>query len=195
MYDLEKVIIANTKEGVVDFEKIMATLDNDYVNPIVAKKTDKEKLSKEAVSSLVKELGIDGESIEDLKLYVKQMGGNTDEIKEANIKLQKEFDELKGNYDLEVDTRTKLETATKETNQLNLIKGLGVTDEKQIKFLQWDFNNQVTDDKKFETLVEEYAKDNKLKTNTRFVKDDFGSTSSSKDIDITEAYERLKNKR
>lgn len=194
MYDLKKVIEANTVDGVVDYEKVMGTLDNDYVNPIVAKKTDKEKLSKEAVSNLVKELGIDGESIEDLKLYVKQMGGNTDEIKEANLALQKEYDKLKADYDLEVDTRTKLENETKETNQLNLIKGLGVTDEKQIKFLQWDFNSQVTEEKPFETLVEEYAKENKLKTNQRFVKDAFGSGGSNNDLDISEAF-AAQNKR
>jgi len=88
MYDLKKVIEANTTDDVVDYTKVMESLDNEYVNPIVAKKTDKEKLSTEAVSHLVKELGLDGvESVDGLKLYVKQIGGTTDEAKEANIKL------------------------------------------------------------------------------------------------------------
>ena len=129
MYDLKEVIKANTVDDVVDYVKVMELLDNDYVNPIVAKKTDKEKLSTEAVSNLVKELGLNGvESTEDLKLYVKKMGGSTDEAKEANILLELSLKELQGKYDGEVDIRTKLETVTKTTNERDAIKALGIED-------------------------------------------------------------------
>ena len=196
MYNLKEVIEANTVDGVIDYEKVMGTLDTDYVNPIVAKKTDKEKLSKEAVSTLVKELGIDGENVDDLKLYIKQMGGNTDEIKEANIKLQKEFDILKSNYDIEVDTRTKLENETKLSNQIALVRGLGFDNENEIEYMQFKFNKLVSDDKTFDQVVEEYAKENGVKTTTRFVKDDFGGKGSDKEIDITNAFDKLmKNRR
>jgi len=191
MYDLKKVIEANTVEGVIDYDKVMGAVDTEYVNPIVAKKTDKEKLTNEAVSAIVQELGIDGKSIDDLKLYVKQMGGNTDEVKEANLLLEKSFKDLETKYNTEVDTRTKLELTQKEEAQTNLIKGLGITDEKQIKYLKWDFNNSVTEDKPFDTVVAEYAKENKLKTTQVFVKDEFGG-GSSRTLDIGEAW---KNRR
>ena len=187
MYDLKKVIDANTNDGVIDFEKVMATLDTDYVNPIVAKKTDKEKLLNETVSNLVKELGIDGESIDDIKLYVKKMGGSTDEIKEANIKLEKELAETKKLYEKEVESRTKVEADLKDKAQTDLIKSLGVTDEKAIKFLKWDLSSQVTEEKPFEQVVAEYAKENEITTTTKFIKDDFGA-GGDKDLDITAAW-------
>ena len=184
MYDLKEVIKANTVDDVVDYVKVMELLDNDYVNPIVAKKTDKEKLSTEAVSNLVKELGLNGvESTEDLKLYVKKMGGSTDEAKEANILLNVALKELQGKYDGEVDIRTKLETVTKTTNEREAIKSLGIEDKDSIDFLHFKLSKLVTDDKDFNTVVAEYAKDKDIvKTATRFVKDDFGSTSNSVDI-------------
>jgi len=182
MYDLKEVITANTVDDVVDYVKVMELLDNEYVNPIVAKKTDKEKLSKEAVTSLVKELGIQGESVEDLKLYIKQMGGSTDEAKEANILLELALKELQGKYDGEVDIRTKLETVTKTTNERDAIKALGIEDKDSIDFLHFKLSKLVTDDKDFTKVVEEYAKEKDVKTTTRFIKDDFGSTSNSVDI-------------
>jgi len=72
MYDLKKVIEEFTVDGVVDYDKVMAKLDNDYVNPIVAKKTDESKLLPKAIAQVVSELGVEGESIDDLKLYVKK---------------------------------------------------------------------------------------------------------------------------
>jgi hypothetical protein len=188
MYDLKAVIEANTNEGVIDYEKVMAKLDSEYVNPIIAKKTDKEKLLKDAVTEVVKELGIEGESVDDIKLYVKKMGGSTDEIKEENLRLTKELEDTKKLYDQEVESRTKVENEIKEKTQLDLIKGLGVEDEKQIKFLKWDFQQQVTEDKTFEQVVEEYAKENEITTTAKFVKDTFGAKGDGKSMDIGEAW-------
>jgi hypothetical protein len=182
MYDLKKVIEANTVDGVIDYDKVMAGLDTDYVNPIVAKKTDKEKLMPEVIASVVKELGIDGESIDDLKLYVKKMGGSTDEVKEENIRLTLEMKELKTNYDTEVETRTKYENETKSANQISKIKALGIEDEEQVEFLKFKFNKQVTEDKDFDTVVAEYAQTNNVKTTTRVIKDDFSNPTGSVDI-------------
>jgi len=191
MYDLNAVIEANTVDEVVDFEKVMESLNNDYVNPIVAKKTDKEKLSKEAVSTLVKELGIDGDGIDAVKLYIKQMGGNTDEVKEANVSLTLQLKELQTNYDTEVETRTNLENKTKTENQITKIKALGDLDDDQVEFLSYKFNKLVTDDKDFDTVVAEYAKEKNVKTTTKFIKDDFSSPKGS--VDIGEVW-REKNK-
>ena len=191
MYDLKKVIEANTVDDVIDYEKVMSALDNEYVNPIVAKKTDKEKLIPEAVASIVKDLGIDGESVDDLKLYVKQMGGNTDAIKEENISLTLKLKELENDLNTKAETLTKYENETKAQKQTAKIKSLGIEDAEQIEFLTYKFNKLVTEEKDFDTVVAEYAKENDVKTTTKFVKDDFGNSQGS--INIAEVWKE-KNK-
>lgn len=195
MYDLKTVIETNTKEGVIDFTTAMATLDSDYVNPIVAKKTDKDKLLSEAVANVVSQLGIEGNSVDDLKLYVKKMGGSTDEVKEENIKILKELENLKTEYNKEVESRTKMEQENKDKSQLELIKGLGISDEKQIRFLKWDLSQQVTDEKSFEQVVEEYAKNNEITTTTRIIKDEFGTNKGAVDIGAAWLEKHNKNRK
>ena len=183
MYDLKTIIEANTVEGVIDYEKVMGNVDSDYVNPIVAKKTDKSKLLPEAVTEVIKGLGLESaESIEDLKLYVKKLGGSTDEAKEANILLDIKMKELQGKYDLEVEARTGLEKITKTTKEYDAIKALGIEDKDSIDFLHFKLSKLVTEDKDFDAVVAEYAKDNNVKTTTRFIKDDFGADKGAVDI-------------
>ena len=194
MYDLKKVIEEFTVDGVVDYDKVMAKLDNDYVNPIVAKKTDESKLLPKAIAQVVSELGVEGESIDDLKLYVKKMGGSTDEFKEANIKLEKQLKELENKYNIEVETRTTLENASKLEKEYAAIKQLGVQDEDQLEFLHFKFNKAVTEEKPYEQVVAEYAKENKLKTTTKFIKNEFGGNTES-GIDISEAFNKLNRRK
>jgi hypothetical protein len=191
MYDLKKVIEANTVDDVIDYEKVMSALDNEYVNPIVAKKTDKEKLIPDVVASIVKDLGIEGNSVDDLKLYVKQMGGNTDEVKEQNVKLTLKLKELENDLNTKVETLNKYENETKAQKQTAKIKSLGIEDAEQIEFLSYKFNKLVTEDKDFDTVVAEYAKENDVKTTAKFVKDDFGNSQGS--INIAEVWKE-KNK-
>jgi len=193
MYDLKAIIEANTQDGVTDFEKVMGSVDSEYVNPIIAKKTDKSKLLPEAVTEVIKGLGLESaESIEDLKLYVKKLGGSTDEAKEANILLDLKVKELQGLYDKEVETRTGLEKKTKLSSEYDTIKALGIEDKDSVDFLHFKLSKLVTDEKDFNTVVAEYAKENDVKTTTRFIKDDFGSNKGS--IDIGEIWKE-KNKR
>ena len=191
-FDIEKLIQQHTNDGEVDYTKINEELETQNRNIVVKEsKKEVEKLKDEQLTNLIKEIGVDGETIDDLKLYIKKLGGSTDEVKEEALKLEKQYNELKAEYDKEVESRTKLETAQKEQAELELIKGLGVTDEKQIKYLKWDLSQQVTEEKDFATVVEEYRKTNDITTTTKFIKDDFGSVKSTKDLDISEA---LKNK-
>jgi len=194
MYDLKKVIEEFTVDEVVDYDKVMAKLDNDYVNPIVAKKTDESKLLPKAIAQVVSELGVEGESIDDLKLYVKKMGGSTDEFKEANIKLEKQLKELENKYNIEVETRTTLENASKLEKEYAAIKQLGVQDEDQLEFLHFKFNKAVTEEKPYEQVVAEYAKENKLKTTTKFIKNEFGGNTEN-GIDISEAFNKLNRRK
>lgn len=194
MYDLKAIIEAHTVEGVVDYEKVMGDIDNGYVNPIVAKKTDKSKLIPEVTAQLIKELGVEGESIDDLKLYVKKMGGSTDEIKEANLELEKRYKELETNHKETVGKLTQLETKQQELHREQLIRGLGVQDEKQIEFLKWDLNRKVTEEKDFDTVVAEYAKENNVKTTTKFVKDPYGVSNETDIAEVWREKRKLRRK-
>jgi hypothetical protein len=197
-FDIEKLISTHTKDGEVDYTKINEELETQNRN-IVVKEASKEveKLKGEQLTNLIKEIGVDGESIDDVKLYIKKMGGSTDEVKEENIKLTKELENLKTELTNEVESRTKIENEIKEKSQLELIKGLGVTDEKQIKFLKWDLSQQVSEDKTFEQVVAEYAKENEITTTTKIIKDQFGAQGDGKALDIGEAWktQRAKTRR
>lgn len=193
MYDLKKVIEANTVDGVVDYDKVMGVIDNDYVNPIVAKKADESKLLPKAVSQVISELGIDGESIDDVKLYIKQMGGSTDEIKEENLQLTKRLKEIEGQYNETLEAKTKFEKEIQDKNRTNLLVstlGLDISTkegQKQLEFYKWDFNNQVNEETTFEDVVKGYAKEHDIKTTTKIIKDDFGA-GNTKDLDIGDAW-------
>lgn len=183
-------------EKATDFETALQTDINKY---ITANTPDEKELlikAKETAQlEVVQGLGIDTvKTIEDLKNHIEVVGNTTTDKEKALIEMTKERDSLKVNYDAEVEARTKLETSAKDTYQTNLLHTMGITDEKEIKFYKWDFNNQVTDEKDFDTVAAEYAKENGLKTTTKFVKDEFGSSGNSKDLDITDAFAKL-NKR
>lgn len=195
-FDIKKLIETHTTDGEVDYTKVNEELEEQNRN-IVVKEANKEveKLKGEQLTNLIKEIGVDGETIDDLKLYIKKLGGSTDEVKEEALKLEKELKELQGKYDAEVETRTKYEQEQKEQKELDLIKSLGVEDEKQIKYLKWDLSQKVSDEKDFATVVEEYRKENDITTTTKFVKDEFGSVKSTKDLDISEAWKAKRNLR
>ena len=188
-FDIKSLIDKFTNEGTVDYTKVNEELETQNRN-IVIKEASKEvdKIKEETLTNLIKELKVEGSTIEDVKLYIKQIGGSTDEAKEEVIRLTTEYNKLKTDYDTEVETRTTIEAEAKGKKQIELIKGLGITEKKQIEFFQWDFNKQVTDDTSFEDVVTSYAKENDIKTSTKYIKDDFGSSGSSKDLDISAAF-------
>jgi hypothetical protein len=184
-FDIEKLINDNTNEGKVDYAKVNELLEEQNRNIVVKEATKEvEKLKGEQLSSLIKELGVDGETVDDVKLYIKKMGGSTDEVKEENLKLLKQLDALTKERDTAVEKTTQLETQAKDTLQTNLIKGLGVTDERMIKYLKWDFNNQVTEDVTFEDLANKYAKENDINP-VKIVRDAFGPQGDGKAMDIS----------
>ena len=195
-FDIKKLIDSHTTDGEVDYTKVNEELEQQNRN-IVVKEANKEidKIKNETLATLVKGIGIDGETIDDVKLYIKTLGGSTDEVKEAKLKLEAQFKELEDKYNKEVESRSQLENQAKEEKQLALIKGLGITDEKLIKFYKWDFNSKVTDDKTFEQVVEEYAKENDVKTSTKFIKDQFGASGNETGIDISDAWNSQRNRK
>jgi len=171
-YDLASVIESNTQDGVVDYTKIMESVNNDYVNPIVTKnKVDVEKLKLQHNSELLKTVGF--ESIDE----VKKLKDLNDEGKYND--LQKQLDEISGKYQAELDLKAQLELEKVNQTQLQAIKQLGYDDDDQVELLHFKLNKQVTDEKDFNSVFEEFKKDNAPKrTDTKFIKDSFGNTGN-----------------
>jgi hypothetical protein len=189
-FDIEKLIATHTNDGKVDYTKINEELEEQNRNIVVKEsKKEVEKLKGEQLSTIIKEIGIDGESLDDVKLYIKTLGGSTDEVKEQMLQLEKEKKDLQAKYDQEVKTRTELEETQREFKQTELIKSLGITDEKQIKFIKWDLSQQVSEDKTFEDVFNEFKEANKDDTTQIFIKDEFGG-GDSKGLDIKSAFEK-----
>ncbi len=189
-FNVKDLIDKFTKDGEVDYAKINEELENQNRN-IVVKETSKEldRIKEETLSNLIKELNIEGTSVDDVKLYIKQVSGSTDAAKEDVIKLTNEFNKLKKNYDAEVGKRTKLETDLTDKHQTELVRSLGITDEKQIEYFKWDFNKHVDETTTFDDIVKQYKEENGIKTTQKFVKDEFGYRSTD-DLDIKAAFDK-----
>lgn len=160
------------KEKSLEFETELNSDITKYVTTNTPKKEDLVlEAKKTAHAEVIAELKIKG--VETSEQLIKHMEtvklSDSDQAKEI-LRLGKELEDKTSAYDLEVVGREKLEGEAKTANEINLIKGLGVTDEKQIKFMHWDFNEQVTDEKDYATVVEEFAKTNNIKTSTKFIK-------------------------
>lgn len=178
------------EDGSIDFEKAEASYQK-HINDIVAAKTDPEKITAKAIEQISNDLGIDAKSLDDVKIYIKKMGGNTDEYKEQNLKLEKELATIrKEKEDIANEYNTfKGEYTTKE--QLNMIKALGL-DEERAEFLHYKLNKQVGEDKDFNAVFEEYKKEHvdefkQPKTNFRKVRETLPSEGD--DLDISSAWE------
>ena len=176
-FDLNKVIEANKTEDGLNVEEVMKAIDNDYVNPIIAsKKPNLEKANQEFLGSVMKDLGIDGNTLDDFKVWTKKMGGNTDQFKEENITLSNQLKELKGKYEEVSNEYGKVKQEYATTAQLSKIKDIGIVGE-EAEFLQYKLSKQVTEETPFDKLLEEYAKEEqKTKTDQKFVKKNFKST-------------------
>lgn len=194
-FDIESLISKFTNDGKVDYAKVNEELETQNRN-IVVKEASKEveKIKGETLSTIIKELGVDGETVDDLKLYIKQVSGSTDEAKEEVIKLTKQLQLKEKEYGDINEKLTKFETETKERHQTELIKKLGITDEKQVEFFKWDFNRKVTEEKTFDDVVSEWAKENDVKTTTKVIKDPFGYQDPN-ELDIGSVFKAKREQR
>jgi len=179
-YDLKGVIESNTQEGVVDYTKVWESVNNDYVNPIVTKnKVDVDKLREQHNVELLKTVGFS--SIDE----VKKLKDLNDEGKYNAI--QKELDDITNKYQAELDLKAQVEQDKVIQTQLQAIKQLGYDDDDQVELLHFKLNKQVTDDNDFNSVFEEFKKENAPKRNdNRYVKDSFGN----KDDEFINAYNK-----
>jgi ferritin len=149
-------------EKAAEFEDAISNDISKYIKSNTPKVEDLEVKAQEEV---IKSLGLENvTNVDELKKHIEVVSDTTTDKDKEILKWKKDYEDVNAKYET-------LTTEQKELKQLELIKGLGVTDEKQINFLKWDFNNQVTDEKDFATVVEEYRKANDITTDTKFIKD------------------------
>ena len=79
MKDLQKLVEANTKDGVVDWESIEKTI-NEETNNLIAKNKGSE------LNRVLNELGL--EKVEDLKLTLKEKEELAKKLEETNKNLE-----------------------------------------------------------------------------------------------------------
>lgn len=205
MKDIKAIIEKHTdEEGVVDYAALEEAV-NSEINGIVAKnKPDTEKLKQElhgeVAKSIISGLGIEGETVDDLKLWAKKMGGSTDEFKEANIKLEQELEKVRNELEEIATAKQELETTLTTKERLGKIKELGVKDDDTAEFIKFKLDKLVSEDKDFDTALNEFKEESptyfrtpSVTTNRRFPTDDV--ITNDKDADVLAAFEARKNKR
>lgn len=206
MKNIKSLIEQHTNdEGVIDYESV-ETAVNEEVNNIVAKnKPDTDKLKQDLHGEVAKEiisgLGIEGESVDDLKLWAKKMAGNTDEFKETNIKLEQELEELKKQYEEVSTAKQQIEQEYTNTQQLQKIKALGVKDDETAEFVKFKLDKVVGEDKDFDTALDEFRNESpsyfrqKEVTTFRRVANPEANVANEKDADVLAAFEAKHNKK
>ena len=148
-------------EKSVDFEK---ALNVDIEKYIKANTPKVEGLKEEAQTEVIKALGIESvETLEQLQNHIKVVSDTTTDKDKLVLEWEKKYNELNTNYETEVQTRTQLEQETKLSKEMAIINRLGVSDPVEAEFLHFKFNKSVSEEKDFNTVVAEYAKENKLK--------------------------------
>ena len=159
-FNIEAVIKKHTTDGKVDYTKVNEELQAD-TNAIVAKNTpDKDKLKAEARDSVAKEviegLGIKGvDSKDSLQIWKDNMSGSNDENKQRL-------------NNLETENKTNLETIkllniskTELSDLKRSTKFSKVNDEFARGGIIKSLESQVTEEKNFDTLADEFIADDK----------------------------------
>lgn len=152
-FNIEQAIEQSTADGKLDAKKLMEFVDTDYVNPIVAKnKPDLEKVTTEAKEQWIKDLGFDGVSNESqLQAYVKK---SADETKEDYAKLLTEYNEFKETVN-DYDDLKKAKVNSQREKIFNKDNFNG-----DIEYAMFKINQQVNDDKDYDTAYAEYKETN-----------------------------------
>lgn len=197
MKDLKGFLEKYKTEDGYDFETANEALNED-INKIVAKnKPSEEVLLEKAQASLIEGLGIDAKSLDDVKTYIKKMGGNTDEFKEANLKLEKELNDYKSQFETLSNEKSTLEQQFRQRDEFDKIRSLGIDTDDKLEFVHFKVGKLVNDERDFDTALAEYKETNpdlfrnkEVSTGRRFRSSD----STGGDLDITEAASKKLNK-
>lgn len=152
-FNIEQAIEQSTLDGKLDAKKLMEFVDTDYVNPIVAKnKPDLDKITLEAKEQWIIDLGFESVTNESqLKAYVKK---SADETKEDYANLQTEYNTFKDSVkDYDDLKKAKTNNAREKTFNKDNFNG-------DIEYAMFKINQQVNDDKDYDTAYAEYKESN-----------------------------------
>lgn len=165
MKNIENLIQQFTdEEGNIDYQEIETQVNEEINNIVAKKKPDTSKLREELKSEVAKELvsglGIDGESVEDLKLWAKKMGGSTDEFKEQNIELERKVKELEDKYNTVAQEKEQYEQSLRTTEAISKVRKFGIKDDDTAEFVKFKVDKLITDDVDFDTALENFREEN-----------------------------------
>jgi hypothetical protein len=165
MKNIDKLITQHTdEEGNIDYEALETRI-NEEVNNIVAKnKPDtsklREELKGEVAAEIISGLGVEGNSVDDLKLWAKKMGGSTDEIKEQNIALEKQLKHIQEQYESVEQKKLEYEQNYKNQEALSKVRKFGVKDDDAAEFIKFKVEKTLTEDTDFDTALENFREEN-----------------------------------
>jgi len=140
----------------IDLEGFKKTVDENYVNSIVSYRTNKAKesyekeLAPKVQENILKELGIEGNSVEAAKAWAKRLKANTTEKDEIISKLENE----KNEYSTYKEKYQQTESELNKYKTLSEMNKLGVKPEYQEDVFVLA-NSRITEEKGLEDVVKE----------------------------------------
>lgn len=154
-FDLEQAIKQSTEEdGKLDVEKLQGMIDNDYVNPIVAKQ--KPKFDEKAEKEFIESLGI--ENVQTKEQLVTHVNQTVDEAKSNYNELKSKYDELNSKHE-EVSTNyNKLNGEVAEYKRKDML--LQDNYNGDVDYALYKLNREVSEDKPFEDVYKEFKETN-----------------------------------
>lgn len=205
MKNIDKLIEQFTdEEGNIDYTELEAKI-NEEVNNIVAKnKPDTSKLREEVkgevAGEIISGLGIEGSTVDDLKLWAKKMGGSTDEIKEQNLYLEKELNSLREQYEEADKQRREYEQSIRSQEAISKVRKFGVKDDDTAEFIKFKVEKNLTEDTDFDTALENFREENPHYfreqgiSTFRKIESPNDTVSTDQDADVLAAFEAKQNK-
>lgn len=205
MKNIDKLIEQFTdEEGNIDYTELEAKI-NEEVNNIVAKnKPDTSKLREEVkgevAGEIISGLGIEGSTVDDLKLWAKKMGGSTDEIKEQNLYLEKELNSLREQYEEADKQRREYEQSIRSQEAISKVRKFGVKDDDTAEFIKFKIEKNLTEDTDFDTALENFREENPHYfreqgiSTFRKIESPNDTVSTDQDADVLAAFEAKQNK-
>lgn len=150
------------KQGIMeklDLDNIKKAIDEEYVNPIVKHRQEKERENarkeamEEAQKKVLEEIGIEADNLEGAKAWRKRLESNTDEKDEMLSNYEKQVKELQEQAKAADEYKSKYE---KEQSIRNLMEKGAKTEYAEDAYIL--AQARVSEDKPFDAALEEVKK-------------------------------------
>lgn len=130
-FNLERLIKKYTDEdGQIDYEGVMGEIDNNYVNPIVARnKPDTEELYAQVARDFLNDLGIQGvEDLESFEYFIDNATKGQEDLARENQELMAALQELDEQYQALGQEYESIQTGLEQDNYKQQLKEAGFSD-------------------------------------------------------------------